>query len=410
MRTLRIRLAARRRQRQLSAPRRGIALPVALMLLVVLSTLAASSFTASRQTFRGGRNTLIEQRAMSVAEYGLNQQVANWRTELNLPAPRGLAVGRVDSSNVWVAAGDTSKVRITRLTNMLYHVESTGRASIPNPALTAQRSVGAILRLAYPSIEPRGAITSGGRVDLQGSAIVDGRDYVPYSWDNQAAWPDSTCVGMRGTLMPAIAVPPGTAQSDSSSQNIPSGAPKVIFDPAAGDSNTYVRFGTESWNTLTANATIRYLGGTGPQGQVFPTDSAGTCHFSNRNNWGEPFRGGNNYVASCANYFPIVFIDGDLDMQFSSRGQGILLVNGNLRLRGTFDWAGLIIVRDDIIRGNGTANITGAVMARNVNLANGGSIWNGNQTVRYSKCAVESALRGSAILVRARDRAWTQLF
>jgi hypothetical protein len=49
-------------------------------------------------------------------------------------------------------------------------------------------------------------------------------------------------------------------------------------------------------------------------------------------------------------------------------------------------------------------------MARNVNLANGGSIWSGNQSVRYSKCAVESALRGSAILVRARDRSWTQLF
>jgi hypothetical protein len=403
------RLAALRARRAVGA-RRGVALPVALMLLVVLSTLAAGSFTASRQTFRGGRNALIEQRALSVSEFGLNQQVANWPTQLNLPAPRGLAVGRVDSSNLWVAAGDTAKVRITRLTPMLYHVESIGRASIPNPQLTAQRSVGALVRLAYPSIEPRGAITSGGRVELQGSAVVDGRDYVPYSWDNQAAWPDSICAGMRGSLMPAIAVPPGTNQSDSSSQNIPSGAPKVIFDPAAGDSNTYVRFGTESWNTLAANATIRYLHGAQPQSQLFPTDSSGTCRYSNTNNWGEPFRGGTNYVASCANYFPIVYVDGDLDLQFTSRGQGILLVNGNLRLRGTFDWAGLIIVRDDVVRGNGTANITGAVMARNVNLANGGSIWNGNQTVRYSKCAVESALRGSAILVRARDRSWTQLF
>jgi hypothetical protein len=30
--------------------------------------------------------------------------------------------------------------------------------------------------------------------------------------------------------------------------------------------------------------------------------------------------------------------------------------------------------------------------------------------VNYSKCAVESALRGSAILIRVRDRAWAQLF
>jgi hypothetical protein len=400
------RLVARRRA---SAARRGMALPVALMLLVVLSTLAASSFTASRQTFRGGRNTLIEQRAMAVAEFGLNQQVANWRTELNLPAPRGLAVGRVDSSNVWVAAGDTSKVRITRLTNMLYHVESMGRASIPNPQLTAQRSVGAILRLAYPSIEPRGAITAGGRVELSGSAVVDGRDYVPYSWDSDVSWGDSSCVGMRGSLMPAIAVPPGTNQSDSATRNIPSGAPKVVFDPAAGDSNTYARFGTESWNSLAANANIRYVGGLRPGNRIEPADSAGQCRYSNTQNWGEPYRGATS-VASCANYFPIIYVDGDLELQSNGRGQGILLVNGNLKLRGTFDWVGLIIVRDDVDRGNGTANVTGAIMARNVTLTDGGSAWNGNQTVRYSKCAVESALRGSAILVRARDRAWTQLF
>ena len=115
-------------------------------------------------------------------------------------------------------------------------------------------------------------------------------------------------------------------------------------------------------------------------------------------------------MPSCTGYFPIIYVDGNLDLQSNGRGQGILLVNGNLRLRGTFDWVGLIIVRDDVERGNGTANVTGAIMARNVNLTNSGSVWDGNQTVRYSKCAVESALRGSAILVRARDRAWTQLF
>ena len=393
----------------LVSPRRGIALPTALMLLVVLSTLAAGAFTASRQSYRGGRNTLIEQRALAVAEFGLNKEVAEWRTALNLPAPRGLAVGRDSLIGVWVASDDTARVRITRLTNMLYHVESRGRASIPNPSLTAERSVGAIVRLAYPTIEPRGAITAGGRVDLQGSSTVDGRDHVPYSWEPSKAWPDGDCAGMRGSLMPAIAVPPGTNQSDSADKNIPSGAPKVIFDPAAGDSNTYVRFGTESWNTLTANATIRYLGGQQPGNSLAPVDSSGECKYSVKENWGEPFRGA-GAVASCKNYFPIIYVDGDLDLQSNGRGQGVLLVNGSLKLRGTFDWVGLIIVRDDVDRGNGSADVTGAIMARNVNLSDGGSIWTGNQEVRYSKCAIESALRGSAILVRAKDRSWTQLY
>jgi hypothetical protein len=30
--------------------------------------------------------------------------------------------------------------------------------------------------------------------------------------------------------------------------------------------------------------------------------------------------------------------------------------------------------------------------------------------VNYSRCAVESALRGSAALIRVRERGWTQLF
>ncbi len=63
-------------------PRRGLALPFALLLLVVMSTLGAGAFIASRQSFRGGRNTMVEQRALAVAEFGLNSQVADWPTEL----------------------------------------------------------------------------------------------------------------------------------------------------------------------------------------------------------------------------------------------------------------------------------------------------------------------------------------
>lgn len=388
--------------------RRGAALPVALLVLVVLGVLSAGAFTASRQTFRGGRNALVEQRAFAVAEFGLNERVADWDTRFNLPAGAGgMDVGGMNDRSIYVAAGDTARVRITRLSAMLYHVESVGRASIPSPQLEAVRSVASIVRLAYPTITPRGAVTAGGGVQLQGSAIVDGRDTIP-DFSTGGAWASTQCDGMRGSNLPALAVPPG-ASVDSADRNIPSPHPKVLFDPAAADSNTYVRYGTESWNTLRTAARQYPAGNYGSD--ILPTDSAGSCWKENPGliNWGEPFRGSGS-VTSCQGYFPIVYVNGDLDLQGRGRGQGILMVNGSLRLRGTFDWAGLIIVRDDVDRGNGNATITGAIMARNVNLADGGSIWTGNQTVRYSKCAVESALRGSAILVRARDRSWMQLY
>jgi hypothetical protein len=115
-------------------------------------------------------------------------------------------------------------------------------------------------------------------------------------------------------------------------------------------------------------------------------------------------------VTACQQYFPIVYVNGTMTLNGKGRGQGILLVNGDLRITGTFDWVGMVIVRDDINKGIGTATITGALMARNAMLGDSASVWAGNQKVSYSKCAVESALRGSAILVRARERAWAQLY
>jgi hypothetical protein len=382
--------------------RRGAALPLALLLLVVMSVVSAGAFVAARQTFRGGRNAVVEQRAFGVAEFGMNQEVARWDTRRNLPVSKGgMAIGGVDSTPVYVAAGDSARMRITRLSDMIYWVESVGRASIPNPALTSVRSVGALHRLAYPTITPRGAVTTAGNIRLQGSATVDGRDNVP------AQWTAAECADMRGPDLYAIAAPPGaTVQYQAGNITSPL---SVLYDPVAGDSNTYVRYGTESWNSLAAAANVKLLGGQYGT-DILPSDSSGVCLTSSMMNWGEPFRGGSDYVAACTAYFPIIYVNGDLQLNGKGRGQGILLVNGNLRINGTFDFDGLIVVRDDIDKGNGSATITGAVMARNATFADGGSWINGNQTVSYSKCAVESALRGSAILVRVRDRSWMQVY
>jgi hypothetical protein len=382
--------------------RRGAALPLSLLLIVVMSVLSAGAFVAARQTFRGGRNALVEQRAFGVAEFGMNQEVSRWDTRRNLPPSKGgMAVGGIDSTPVYVAAGDSARMRITRLSDMLYWVESVGRASIPNPMLTSVRSVGAVWRLAYPTITPRGAVTSAGDIKLTGSAEVDGRDNVP------AQWTAAECADMRGPDMYAIAAPPG-ADVDFHAGNITSPL-TVVYDPVAGDSNTYVRYGTESWNSLASAANIKLPAGVYGT-DVQPSDSLGICRTWDQTNWGEPFRGGNGYTASCTAYYPIIYVNGDLQLNGKGRGQGILLVNGNLKINGTFDFDGLIVVRDDIDKGNGSATIHGAVMARNATFADGGSIINGNQTVKYSKCAVESALRGSAILVRARDRSWMQVY
>lgn len=375
--------------------RRGVALITALFGVVVLAVMMSGMYFTSNQEYRGTRNALVEQRGFAVAEYGLNSEVSNWDRGRNLLT--NFPVGSIDSSKVYVAAGDTAWVKVSRLTENTFWVVSEGLANIGVTNLEARRMTSAYVRIAYPTITPKGAITAAGNVRLQGSALVDGDDSSPTGWTN--------CGALTPTV-PAVTVPPGATVTYSSS-NIAS-TPAVQYDAAAADSNTYVRYGSESWNTLTANADIKLAGGV-YNSDIEPVGTATTCDRSGNFNWGEPFRPGT--VAGCYGYFPIIYASGTLKLNGDGYGQGILLVNGDFEINGKFEFYGIVIVRDDITKGNGTAKIQGAVFAANLDLADPMSGWiTGNQDVLYSKCAVESALAGSAILVRVSQRHWAQVF
>jgi type IV pilus assembly PilX-like protein len=374
--------------------RRGIALVTALFCIVVIALVISGAFFTSTQEFRGTRNELVEQRAFAIAEYGLNSEISNWDRTRNLPG--GMAVGAIDSTKIYPAAGDTAWVKVTRLSDRTFWVVSEGEANIGRPLLESRRQTNAYVRIAYPSVKPKGAITAAGNVKINGSAVVDGRNTDPPGW--------SQCADIPGSTVPAIVVPPGSNVQYNSS-NIPS-TPAVVYDPAAGDSNTYVRYGSESWNSLKANADILLPGGDYGT-DIFPVGTATTCDRSNQLNWGEPWRPA--VVAGCKDYFPIIYSNNDLHVNGTGRGQGILLVNGDLIINGQFEWYGLIVVRDDISKSNGTAKIMGAVYAANLQL-NDPTWVNGNQDIFYSKCAIESALRGSAILVRVMQRGWAQVY
>jgi len=144
---------------------------------------------------------------------------------------------------------------------------------------------------------------------------------------------------------------------------------------------------------------------------ILPVGTDSTC-TAGTYNWGEPLRtasGAITLVPGCKHHFPIIYSDGNLVINGNGRGQGILLINGDLKINGTFDFYGIVIARDDVERGTGTANIYGAVFSRNADVGDN-SFWSGTQNVNYSQCAIENALRGSAILTRVGERHWTQLY
>lgn len=371
--------------------RDGMALAMAMFAIVVIGALIAGAFFASNQDFKIGRNSLVAQRAFSAAEFGLNKTMGEWDRS------RNMAINVGGDMKMGYASGDGAldTVRITRTNGYTYWLVSEGIAS-PGTSQETRRRTSMVMRLAYPAVKVGGAVTLAGGGTVKGSAQVSGLNANPTGWN---------CADYPGRDTTGVAYAPGTTLSIQKASNV-IGTPQAYADPNAGVDGNYIKYGDESWNTLVKNADVTINTGSA---SPTPLDSAGTCKKS-ITNWGEDWRSPTaGTVTSCTNYFPIVYSSTDLAIN-QGRGQGILLVEGSLTVNGRFEWDGLIIVKDDINKGNGTPIITGAVMARNANIADGSTDILGNATFQYSKCALESAMRGSARLLPARGRAWAEMW
>lgn len=377
-----------------SRRRKGFALVLALGALVIIGTLVAGTSFLVMQETRLGRNQLVQARAFAAAEFGLNKIQADWDLTPNLLMNNGATF---DTTYIVPDQG-TARVRYTRLNNETFWLVSEGRVGQGGlgAASTAVKRVNAILRLRIPTVRANGAITTMGSIEVKGSAQVSGANTNPPGWVGC----DATAPGKAG-----IVAPPGVAVDIQKPTSV-TGTPQVLRDPLVADSATYIRYGDETWNSLAAQANIIITTGNTP-GMTEPVvDANGRCDKIS-SNWGEPSRAGGS-VPACYNYFPIIYAQGNLQVN-SGRGQGILLVDGDLQINGSFTWTGLIVVRDDFDKGNGNAVIHGAVMARDASLFDDSSIL-GNTTYSYSECGITRALRGSAQVVQARQRAWAELF
>jgi hypothetical protein len=380
---------------------------MALGALVIIAVLIAGSSYISLQETRLGQNQLVQARAMAAAEYGLNKIQADWDLTPNLTMtngqtwPKGYSIGN----------GDTCNVNMTRLNNETFWLVSEGRARAGD-ATSANRSavkrVGAILRLRIPTIQANAAITAGGNVAVRGGADIFGNDA------NPAEWSAGECTGSLANK-PGVLVPPTNSVTTQGSSTV-NGSPAWDTSSVAGNPETYWGFGDENWTTLTAMAiqANKYYPVGGTIGNAIqPSAVSGSCNRSDINNWGEPHRApadaGETLVPECNNYFPIIYSKGDLTLNGNGRGQGILLVEGNVTINGRFEWHGLIVVTNDIVRGTGSALVYGGVMARNEVKADE-SVISGTTTYQFSSCALERAMRGSAQVVQARDRAWAELY
>ena len=359
--------------------RRGTALVLVLVAMIVLTVLSTGAILGSMAELRAAHNEQMVQRALAVAEYGLNQQVANWTTARNQ-----LANGAIDSSKVVVAVGDTASVAVMRLNSRSFWVVSIGRTKGGSGRLEAQRQVSMLVSVSSASLRAPATITSYGPTSVKGSANITGVNTNPPGWGTCASSNDTLAISVNPATTLFVQKPSTQAVNGSSST-----------DPNAGNLSTYNTFGSESWGSLIGKANV-LANGANPS----PSGTSTTCTTTSTN-WGEPLRSA-SYVAGCTNYFPIVYASGSLSIS-GGRGQGVLMVEGDLTINGNFSYNGLILVKGDL-RANGTLDVFGAVLTQ------GATDILGNANFSYSSCAVSSAFAGLSTPRRTKQRSWAQMY
>lgn len=372
-----------------SSRREGFALALAIGAIVVIGALIAGVFFASSQQFRIGRSTLLQTRARAGAEYGLNSlfdtNTANahtqWRSAWNNSTALGVqsVIPVASTGDVW----DT--VRVTKLNTLSFLVTSeagTGTAE----ASKAHDRLGALVVLKVPKIKIRGAVTLKGDIKTGGSTTISGNDTTVSGWNCPP--PD--------TALPGIDMAPGGKFQCSGCKGDISGNPTMKSnDAAAANDSTYTQFGDLDWASMTAQGKI-VSGNPG-----LPTYNAdGSCNTTDPYNWGDPL----NPTLACGTYYPILYAPGDLSVT-GGIGQGILLVNGNLNISGTFVFYGMVIAKG-IVSNTGNGTIYGALMAAGVDQTK----VTGSTIVHYSSCVLNRSIRGSAKPILAPRRSWVELY
>jgi hypothetical protein len=374
--------------------RRGFAMPAAIGALVIMAALVSAGFYMARQELRIGVASNFANMAVNVAQAGANEVMANWN---------GYQLGNVA---LW---GDTTitdttdvgiwSVNITNTNNVIYYLNATGEITRGDAWGGATRNIGIVTRLIYADINPPAALTTRGAVSVKGTAEIIGTDEEPAAWAGYCG----------GTADMAGVMTNDTSLVTTTAGGTIGGDPVKEQDSTIVD-ETFTQFGDLDWDQLTALAQLEGKNVTSLGTNINSTQPAlnggGACDETVMTNWGDTLPS-----APCGSYFPLIYHGGPtLRIQSGGIGQGILLVDGDLDLRGGFQFHGIIIVQGTFETQGAGERIVGAVMASNATLDP--MAYAGGSEIQYSSCAVRRSILNNASLSRARPldrRSWIDL-
>ena len=380
-------------QRVAHGSRSGFALPAAIMALVLLTALVAGALYVSTEELRAGRGDVASQRALVSAESALEAAIASWDPRLNatlLPGTRATLVRRADSN------GDDVEVTAVRVQRMAVWMTAVARSTADGRPIPARHTIAASLRLMVPRFPLSSALTAGGMVTVR-DGIVDGTDGLAGGSATPACTGDVPA-DVAGIIVPDTLLACGATCTGGVPAGV-MGTPPVSTS-AVLTSDSSAAPGDSLTTMLARRASVVFGGGAyAPR----PSTSDAQCDTADPLNWGDPDGAG-----VCADFYRIVHIRGDAVLGAGSVGQGMLLVEGSLRVDAGARFAGVVIAQNDIeVRGAG-ATISGVAFAMDRDRVGGSQIADGG-AVRFASCVARRAALGVAHLARTPGRWWAEL-
>lgn len=367
---------------------RGVALILSIVGLVVIGALVTGVVASGISEHRMGDNTRRMTQAFSAAEHGLSETIAGWNAAtLNfMPVGTSEDVAGATPGGTGAYAG-----QVHRLNDQLFLVEIVGR----DAGARARQRVGAFVKLVVPTFDIRAALTTRGDARLGGTAEVNGEDHVPWA---ACPLPGPTESGVRTLDPDRLTLIGGCAGAECIT-----GDPKIEHDPTISDA-TFFDYGELTWDDLVGRAD-KVLTGSNYQNILPSTTADGECDASDVRNWGEPWEP--TATPACSDYFPIIYATGTLQVN-TGRGQGVLLVEGDLEANGHFAFFGPVVVRGRLQTAGSGNHFMGGVLAANVELDDTSVL--GNAVVTFSRCAIQRAVLSAAPGTMLRSRGWMQVY
>lgn len=377
--------------------REGFALAAAIMALVVVGALVTGGFYAATQEGRVTRSTAFGAEALQFAEFGIDRVLGEWNIA-DYDAIVGSSTTLSDNVDLGGKQG-VYEVTVRSLGGRLFAIRSTGEVTGRGLHNGASRTLALVVRTNNMQVLQDRAVQVYGAIEVGGNSRVDGTDIVPTTWENHGECSD------LGTKAGVVAREDSLVTTKGSGSI--EGDPAVRED-ATMDSASFTKFGDFDYDELVALASKIVPAGTTVNNTAPTTWENGACKTIDEYNWGAPL----DSTSSCHYYFPIIHAEGNLRINSSASGQGILLVDGDLHIQGGYQFYGVMIIKGRFTTGNGEARINGTTIIFGDGDIGTESTVNGTPIVSFSSCSIDRAVRYNSDIGRAvpiAGRSWIDL-